>query len=106
MSTKSKKKINPIETLMNDLIATDMYHPQVVKEKNRELNRAIYEQLKRETGKNTNLYMQIKEITDQLAILAHAAVLQPVQVRTMSNQQFETIQKQLKQLKHKLHHRQ
>lgn len=105
MSTKSKKQNNTINTLIEKLITTDMYHPHIVENTNRQLNQAIFNHLQKDkTNKNKHIYLQIKDVTDQLAILSHAAINQPILVRTMSNKQYATIQKELKQLKHKLNH--
>lgn len=105
MSTKSKKQNNTINSLIEKLITTDMYHPHIVEDTNRRLNQAIFNHLQKDkNNKNKHIYLQIKDITDQLAILAHAAINQPILVRTMSNKQYMSIQKELKQLKHKLHH--
>ena len=106
MSTKSKKtKQKSINQLINTLLETHLYHPQHVENNNRELNTRIYQHLrKNKNDPNYHTYEKIKAITDQLAILAHAAVTQTVIVRTMSNKQFESIQKELRQLKNKLKH--
>lgn len=94
MSTKSKKtKQKSINQLINTLLETNLYHPQLVENTNRELNTRIY-----------HTYEKIKDITDQLAILAHAAVTQTVIVRTMSNKQFKKIQDELLRLKNNLRH--
>ena len=106
MSTKSKKtKQKSINQLINTLLETNLYHPQLVENTNRELNTRIYQHLrKNKNDSNYHTYEKIKVITDQLAILAHAAITQTVIVRTMSNKQFESIQKELRQLKNKLKH--
>lgn len=105
MSTKSKKKTSTIISLIDKLLTTDMYHPHIVENTNRQLNNAILTHIKKnKIGSNKHLYLKIKDVTDQLAILSHAAMNQPILVRTMSNRQYETIQHELKQLKHKLQH--
>ena len=106
MSTKSKKtKQKSINQLIDTLLATNLYNPQLVENTNRELNTHIYQHLrKNKNDSNYHTYEKIKVITDQLAILAHAAITQTVIVRTMSNKQFESIQKELRQLKNKLKH--
>lgn len=106
MSTKSKKtKQKSINQLIDTLLATNLYNPQLVENTNRELNTHIYQHLrKNKNDSNYHTYEKIKAITDQLAILAHAAITQTVIVRTMSNKQFESIQKELRQLKNKLKH--
>ena len=106
MSTKSKKtKQKSINQLIDTLLATNLYHPQLVENTNRELNTRIYQHLrKNKHDSNYHTYEKIKVITDQLAILAHAAITQTVIVRTISNKQFESIQKELRQLKNKLKH--
>lgn len=106
MSTKSKKtKQKSINQLIDTLLATNLYHPQLVENTNRELNTRIYQHLrKNKNDSNYHTYEKIKVITDQLAILAHAAITQTVIVRTISNKQFESIQKELRQLKSKLKH--
>ena len=106
MSTKSKKtNQKSINQLINTLLETNLYHPQLVENTNRELNTRIYQHLrKNKNDSNYHTYEKIKVITDQLAILAHAAITQTVIVRTMSNKQFESIQKELHQLKNKLKH--
>ena len=106
MSTKSKKtKQKSINQLIDTLLATNLYHPQLVENTNRELNTRIYQHLrKNKNDSNYHTYEKIKVITDQLAILAHAAITQTVIVRTISNKQFESIQKELRQLKNKLKH--
>ena len=106
MSTKSKKtKQKSINQLIDTLLETNLYNPQLVENTNRELNTHIYQHLrKNKNDSNYHTYEKIKVITDQLAILAHAAITQTVIVRTMSNKQFESIQKELRQLKNKLKH--
>lgn len=106
MSTKSKKtKQKSINQLIDTLLATNLYHPQLVENTNRELNTRIYQHLrKNKNDSNYHTYEKIKVITDQLAILAHAAITQTVIVRTISNKQFESIQKELRKLKNKLKH--
>ena len=106
MSTKSKKtKQKSINQLINTLLETNLYHPQLVENTNRELNTRIYQHLrKNKNDSNYHTYKKIKVITDQLAILAHAAVTQTVIVRTMSNKQFEKIQDELLRLKNNLRH--
>ena len=106
MSIKSKKtKQKSINQLIDTLLATNLYHPQLVENTNRELNTRIYQHLrKNKNDSNYHTYEKIKVITDQLAILAHAAITQTVIVRTISNKQFESIQKELRQLKNKLKH--
>ena len=105
MSTKSKKKSNTIILLIDKLLTTDMYHPHIVEHTNHQLNKAILTHIKKDkVGSNKHLYLKIKEDTDQLAVLSHAAINQPILVRTMSNRQYELIQQKLKQLKHKLQH--
>lgn len=100
-STSSAK----INHLIKDLLSTDMYHPSFVTQKNQELNTLILQRInieKRQSAKD--LYYKIKNVTDELAILAQAAQLQNIQVRMLSNQQFEKIQNQLRKLKNKLDH--
>ena len=106
MSIKSKKtKQKSINQLIDTLLATNLYHPQLVENTNRELNTRIYQHLrKNKNDSNYHTYEKIKVITDQLAILAHAVITQTVIVRTISNKQFESIQKELRQLKNKLKH--
>ena len=106
MSTKSNKpKQKSINQLIDTLLTTDLYHPHLVENTNRELNTRIYQYLrKNKNDANRHTYEKIKFVTDQLAILAHAAITQTVIVRTMSNKQFESIQKELRQLKNKLKH--
>ena len=106
MSIKSKKtKQKSINQLIDTLLATNLYHPQLVENTNRELTTRIYQHLrKNKNDSNYHTYEKIKVITDQLAILAHAAITQTVIVRTISNKQFESIQKELRQLKNKLKH--
>ena len=106
MSTKSKKtKQKSINQLINTLLETNLYHPQLVENTNRELNTRIYQHLrKNKNDSNNHTYEKIKAITDQLAILAHAAVTQTVIVRTMSNKQFKKIQDELLRLKNNLRH--
>ena len=56
------------------------------------------------TSKNKHIYMEIKQVTDNLSVLAQAALMQPIIVRSSSAKQFENIQYQLKSLKSKLNH--
>ena len=106
MSTKSKKtKQKSINQLINTLLETNLYHPQLVENTNRELNTRIYQYLrKNKNDPNYHTYEKIKDITDQLAILAHAAVTQTIIVRTMSNKQFKKIQDELLRLKNNIRH--
>jgi hypothetical protein len=106
MSTKSKKtKQKSINQLINTLLETNLYHPQLVENTNRELNTRIYQHLrKNKNDTNRHTYEKIKVVTDQLAILAHAAMVQSVIVRTMSNKQFKKIQDELLRLKNNLRH--
>lgn len=106
MSTKSKKtKQKSINQLINTLLETNLYHPQLVENTNRELNTRIYQHLrKNKNDPNYHTYEKIKDITDQLAILAHAAVTQTIIVRTMSNKQFKKTQDELLRLKNNLRH--
>ena len=106
MSTKSKKtKQKSIITLIDTLLNTDLYHPTLVERTNRELNMLIYKHLsKHKNDANAHIYKDIKNVTDKLSILAHATIVQPIAIRSMSNQQFINMQSELRQLKSKLTH--
>jgi hypothetical protein len=105
MVKKQKAKKLSVEALIERLLETDIYHTEHVIKTNFQLNNAIMEYLKNNpTSKNKHIYLKIKEITDTLAILAQAALMQPIIVRSSSARQFEQIQYQLKSLKSKLNH--
>ena len=103
MTKKHKKQ--SVEILINKLLKTDIYHTEHVIKTNFNLNNSIMDYIKNNpTSKNKHIYMEIKKVTDNLAILAQAALMQPIIVRTSSARQFEQIQYQLKSLKTKLKH--
>lgn len=105
MSAKSKNKTNAIINHINELLTTDMYHPHQVDKISRQLNQAIYYHLKKNKSiANDRILHLIQDCAHKALILAHAAMIQPISVRTMSNQQYTTIKKELKQLKHQLQH--
>lgn len=103
MTKKNKKQ--SVETLIDKLLKTDIYHTDQVIKTNFNLNNSIMDYIKNNpTSKNKHIYMEIKKVTDNLAVLAQAALMQPIIVRTSSARQFEQIQYQLKSLKTKLKH--
>lgn len=103
MTKKNKKQ--SVETLIDKLLKTDIYHTEQVIKTNFNLNNSIMDYIKNNpTSKNKHIYMEIKKVTDNLAVLAQAALMQPIIVRTSSARQFEQIQYQLKSLKTKLKH--
>lgn len=105
MSSKSKtSNEKQIHTLIAELITTDMYHPQVIHRKNQQLNQLLVHKLAT-TSHNKHLYQSIKDITDQLDVLSHAAISQPIVVRMVTNQRFQQIQLELRRLQHQLKHR-
>lgn len=103
MTKKNKKQ--SVETLIDKLLKTDIYHTEQVIKTNFNLNNSIMDYIKNNpTSKNKHIYMEIKKVTDNLAVLAQAELMQPIIVRTSSARQFEQIQYQLKSLKTKLKH--
>lgn len=103
MTKKNKKQ--SVETLIDKLLKTDIYHTEQVIKTNFNLNNSIMDYIKNNpTSKNKHIYMEIKKVTDNLAVLAQAALMQPIIVRTSSARQFEQMQYQLKSLKTKLKH--
>ncbi len=105
MIKKHKIKKLSIEILIDTLLKTDIYHTEHVIKTNFNLNNSIMNYLKNNpTSKNKHIYMEIKKVTDNLAVLAQAALMQPIIVRSSSARQFEQIQYQLKLLKNKLNH--
>lgn len=105
MAKKQKTKKLSVDALIEQLLETDIYHTEHVIKTNFQLNNAIMEYLKNNpTSKNKHIYLKIKEVTDTLAVLAQAALMQPIIVRVSSARQFEQIQTQIKTLKNKLHH--
>ena len=102
---KHKNKQKTINQLINELLKTDMYHPHLVENLNKQLNEQIQHKISNsKTDKKQHVYIKIQDISNQLSILAHAAIYQSMITRMMSNKQFETIQKELKSLKNKLQH--
>lgn len=102
---KTKRKQDVITQLINKLLKTDMYHPHLVEN----LNKQLSEQLQRKissskTDKKQHIYIKIQDVSNRLSILAHAAIYQSMITRMMSNKQFEMMQKELKLLKNKLQH--
>lgn len=98
-----RSKKHSIESLIDTLLKTDIYHTEHVIKTNFTLNNYIMEYLKNNpTAKNKHIHLQIKKITDNLAVLAQAALMQPIMVRTASAKQFEQIQIELQNLKNKL----
>ena len=103
MTKKHKKQ--SVEILIDKLLKTDIYHTEHVIKTNFNLNNSIMDYIKNNpTSKNKHIYMEIKKVTDNLAVLAQAALMQPIIVSTSSARQFEQIQYQLKSLKTKLKH--
>lgn len=103
MVKKHKIKKPSIEILIDKLLKTDIYHTEHVIKTNFNLNNSIMEYIKNNpTSKNKHIYMEIKQVTNNLAVLAQAALMQPIVVQTSSAKQFEQIQYQLKSLKNKL----
>lgn len=103
MTKKHKKQ--SVEILIDKLLETDIYHTEHVIKTNFNLNNSIMDYIKNNpTSKNKHIYMEIKKVTDNLAVLAQAALMQPIIVRTSSARQFEQMQYQLKSLKTKLKH--
>jgi hypothetical protein len=105
MVKKHNNKKLSVEILIDVLLKTDIYHTEHVIKTNFNLNNSIMNYLKNNpTSKNKHIYMEIKQVTDNLAVLAQAALMQPIIVRSSSAKQFEKIQYQLKSLKSKLNH--
>ena len=103
MTKKHKKQ--SVEILIDKLLKTDIYHTEHVIKTNFNLNNSIMDYIKNNpTSKNKHIYMEIKKVTDNLAVLAQAALMQPIIIRTSSARQFEQMQYQLKSLKTKLKH--
>lgn len=103
MTKKHKKQ--SIEILIDKLLKTDIYHTEHVIKTNFNLNNSIMDYIKNNpTSKNKHIYIEIKKVTDNLAVLAQAALMQPIIVRSSSARQFEQMQYQLKSLKTKLKH--
>ena len=103
--TKNKNKQKTIIQLINELLKTDMYHPHLVENLNKQLSEQIQRKISNsKTDKKQHVYIKIKDVSNRLSILAHAAIYQSMINRMMSNRQFESIQKELKVLKNKLQH--
>lgn len=103
MTKKHKKQ--SVEILIDKLLKTNIYHTEHVIKTNFNLNNSIMDYIKNNpTSKNKHIYMEIKKVTDNLAVLAQATLMQPIIVRTSSDRQFEQMQYQLKSLKTKLKH--
>lgn len=99
---KKHKKLS-IEILIDTLLKADIYHTEHVIKTNFQLNNSIMDYIKNNpTSKNKHIYMEIKQVTDNLSVLAQAALMQPIIVRSSSAKQFENIRYQLKSLKSKL----
>ena len=102
---KNKHKQKTISQLINELLKTDMYHPHLVENLNKQLSEQIQHKIfNSKTDKKQHIYIKIQDVSNRLSILAHAAIYQSLITRMMSNKQFETIQKELKSLKNKLQH--
>lgn len=102
---KTKRKQDMIVQLITKLLKTDMYHPHLVENLNKQLNEQLQRKIyNSKTDKKQHVYIKIKDVSNRLSILAHAAIYQPMITRMMSNKQFEIIQKELKVLKTKLQH--
>ena len=102
---KHKNKQKTISQLINELLKTDMYHPHLVENLNKQLSEQIqHKNFNSKTDKKQHIYIKIQDVSNRLSILAHAAIYQSMITRMMSNKQFETIQKELKSLKNKLQH--
>lgn len=102
---KHKNKQKTISQLINDLLKTDMYHPHLVENLNKQLNEQIQRKISNsKTDKKQHVYVKIQDVSNRLSILAHAAIYQSMLTRMMSNKQFEIIQKELKVLKNQLQH--
>ena len=81
MTKKHKKQ--SVEILIDKLLKTDIYHTEQVIKTNFNLNNSIMDYIKNNpTSKNKHIYMEIKKVTDNLAVLAQAALMQPIIVRT------------------------
>ena len=102
---KTKRKQDMIIQLITKLLKTDMYHPHLVENLNKQLNEQLQRKIyNSKTDKKQHVYIKIKDVSNRLSILAHAAIYQSMITRMMSNKQFEIIQKELKALKNKLQH--
>lgn len=102
---KIKHKQKTITQLINELLKTDMYHPNLVENLNKQLNEQIQRKISNsKTDKKQHVYVKIQDVSNRLSILAHAALYQSTLTRMMSNKQFEIIQKELKALKNQLQH--
>ena len=105
MVKKHKTKKLSVEILIDTLLKTDIYHTEHVIKTNFNLLNSIKDYLKyNPTSKNNNVYVEFQRVSDNLAVLAQAALMQPIIVRSSSAKQFEQIQYQLKSLKNKLNH--
>lgn len=102
---KTKNKQKSITQLINELLKTDMYHPQLVENLNKQLSEQIQHKISNsKTDKKQHIYIKIQDVSNRLSILAHAAIYQSMLTRMISNKQFEIIQKELKVLKNQLQH--
>ena len=102
---KNKHKQKTISQLINELLNTDMYHPHLVENLNKQLGEQIQRKISNsKTDKKQHVYVKIQDVSNRLSILAHAAIYQSMLTRMMSNKQFEIIQKELKVLKNQLQH--
>ena len=103
--TKTKNKQKTISQLINELLKTDMYHPHLVENLNKQLGEQIQRKISNsKTDKKQHVYVKIQDVSNRLSILVHAAIYQTMLTRMMSNKQFEIIQKELKVLKNQLQH--
>jgi hypothetical protein len=102
---KTKNKQKTISQLIKELLKTDMYHPHLVENLNKQLSEQIQRKISNsKTDKKQHIYVKIQDVSNRLSILAHAAIYQSMLTRMMSNKQFEIIQKELKVLKNQLQH--
>ena len=102
---KNKHKQKTISQLINELLNTDMYHPHLVENLNKQLGEQIQRKISiSKTDKKQHVYVKIQDVSNRLSILAHATIYQSMLTRMMSNKQFEIIQKELKVLKNQLQH--
>ena len=74
---KTKHKQKTIGQLINELLKTDMYHPHLVENLNKQLSERIQHKISNsKTDKKQHIYIKIQDVSNRLSILAHAAIYQ------------------------------
>lgn len=72
---KNKHKQDTIIQLINKLLKTDMYHPHLVENLNKQLSEQIQRKISNsKTDKKQHIYIKIQEVSNRLSILAHAEI--------------------------------